>query len=137
MYVWNQFSDNANPTQAIAGGALLSHCLFLCCNLLNYACFVFCSDQLYQNQRRYNKDPTTKLGTFTMYTRCLAQLRLPSVVFLIKTCTKASFSLNLILLGGDEVWGYKGQEGDLLSFIKTFYLHMKLQCCKLRTFLVK
>mgnify|MGYP001241526725 CR=1 FL=1 len=29
-----------------------------------------------------NKDPTTELGTLTTYTRCLAQLRLPLVLFL-------------------------------------------------------
>ena len=33
-------------------------------------------------QRRYNKDPTTKPGTLNTYTRCLAQLRLPFVLFL-------------------------------------------------------
>ena len=36
-------------------------------------------------QRRYNKDPTTEPGTLTTYTRCLAQLRLPSVLFLAAT----------------------------------------------------
>ena len=38
-----------------------------------------------KNQRRYNKVPTTKPGTLTTYTRCLAQLRLPFVLFLIRT----------------------------------------------------
>ena len=44
-------------------------------------------------QRRYNKDPTTELGTLTTYTRCLAQLRLPSVLFLIrlKDCIKVVY----------------------------------------------
>ena len=44
---------------------------------------IYHSDRIfYLHQRRYNKDPTTKLGTLTTYTRCLAQLRLPSVLFL-------------------------------------------------------
>ena len=37
------------------------------------------------DQRRYNKDPTTELGTLDTYTRCLAQMRLPLVLFLVQT----------------------------------------------------
>ena len=43
------------------------------------------------DQRRYNKDPTTEPGTLTTYTSCLAQLRLPSVLFLF---TKTLISLS-------------------------------------------
>ena len=39
------------------------------------------------SQRRYNKDPTTKPGTLTTYTRCLAQLLLPFVLFLMQATT--------------------------------------------------
>ena len=47
------------------------------------------------DQRRYNKDPTTEPGTLTTYTRCLAQLRLPSVLFLGETDCLHHISLRI------------------------------------------
>ena len=72
------------------------------------------------DQRRYNKDPTTKLGTLTTYTWCLAQLRLPSVLFLVRANLRWCFTSDPSFFGKINLSGIFRREIKVARLAEKF-----------------